>query len=156
MGHVDHAHHAEGDGQADGGQQQDRAQAEAEEHVFDKAVETDAALNGLDRLGSCGAQCCVFIVLGDAAQGVAGFLFQRAAEGVDGGHALITVTGLQVKQGQRRVDRVVHAAGLLAWLVLAQQGGGLAIHAVTDKTLHGGVALVAIGVAEVELRDHAA
>ena len=119
MGHVDHAHHAEGDGQADGGQQQDRAQAEAKEYVLDETVELDAALNGFNRLGGSAAQLGVFVVLGDAAQRVAGFLLKRTAEGVNGGHALIAVAGLQVEQGQRGVDRVADAAGPFGRLALA-------------------------------------
>ena len=34
MRHVDHAHHAEGDGEADGGQQQHRAEADPEDQMF--------------------------------------------------------------------------------------------------------------------------
>ena len=156
MGHVDHAHHAEGDGQADGGQQQDRAQAEAKEYVLDETVELDAALNGFNRLGGSAAQLGVFVVLGDAAQGVAGFLLKRTAEGIDGGHALIAVARLQVEQSQRGVDRVADAAGLFGRLVLAQQGGGLAVYTVTDKALYGVIALVAVGMGQVELSNHAA
>ena len=47
MGHVDHTHDTEGDGQADGGQQQHRAQAEAEEQCIGGLV---AGGTGVDTL----------------------------------------------------------------------------------------------------------
>ena len=39
MGHVDDAHYAEGDGEADGGKHQDRAEADAEVNRLKAAVE---------------------------------------------------------------------------------------------------------------------
>ncbi len=76
MGHVDHAHHAKGDGQTDGRQQQDRAQAQTEKQVFNEAVERDAALDRVECILRLGSQFRVGIVVGHVGQGVACFAFK--------------------------------------------------------------------------------
>ena len=51
MGHIDHAHQTEGNPQAEGGQQQDAAQAEAVEQVAEAVNQKLATLKtGQDRL----------------------------------------------------------------------------------------------------------
>ena len=48
MGHVDHAHHAKRDGKADGGQQQDRPEAEPGEQLPEKFPQIDPFLDRLE------------------------------------------------------------------------------------------------------------
>ena len=56
MRHVDDAHHAEGDGEADRGQQQDRAQADAVDHVLRRGDElAGGARSRSRRVGRGGA-----------------------------------------------------------------------------------------------------
>ena len=54
MGHVDDAHHAEGDGKADGGQQQDRAEGDAVPDVLRRVPESEFAVDGGKRGGGGG------------------------------------------------------------------------------------------------------
>ena len=51
VGHVDDAHDAEGDGEADGGEQQHRAERQPVPDVLDVADEAQAVLDGGDRGG---------------------------------------------------------------------------------------------------------
>ncbi len=55
MRHVDDAHHAEGDGEADGREQQHRTERQAVPEVLNGAHKCEIALDGLDRGGSGGA-----------------------------------------------------------------------------------------------------
>src|SRR5690606_2221386 len=82
VGHVDHAHDAEGNGQADGRQQQDGAQARAEGEVLDEAVDADATGDGPQRrLGRLAQFGRGIRVAGQRGQGVARLLLQRAMQG---------------------------------------------------------------------------
>ena len=51
MSHVDHAHDAEGDREADRGKQQDRSEAEPLENAANGAKEDQPILNGRQRFG---------------------------------------------------------------------------------------------------------
>jgi len=54
VSHVDDAHDAKGDGEADGGEDQDRAQAETEEQCLDETVELNPAIDRPQRLAGGG------------------------------------------------------------------------------------------------------
>ena len=51
MRHVDHAHDAEGDGKADGGEQQDRAERKAVPGILHRIPDGETVLNGRDGVG---------------------------------------------------------------------------------------------------------
>ena len=53
VGHVNHAHHPEGDGQADGRQQEYRAEAQAEEHCVSGLERADAGIDLFQGLFQC-------------------------------------------------------------------------------------------------------
>ena len=68
MRHVDDAHHAEGDGEADGGQQQHRAQADAEDDVLGCGHDAEMALDRRRRRVAAATRTLSGAVAGSAAR----------------------------------------------------------------------------------------
>ena len=109
VGHVDHAHDAEGDGQPDGGQQQHRAQAEAEENGVGGFVAFGALIDFL--------QCAVGgVAFGGGvalrqtvAQHIAHRRLQAAGHRVDGVQALVKLAVGVAQHGdvQGRIDHAL-------------------------------------------------
>jgi hypothetical protein len=87
MGHVDHAHHAEGDGEPDGGQQQHRAERKPVPEVLNGAPQRQLALD----IGDCPrlrVLQCRRGVAGQRAQRRERILVAALAQHVDGGEAV--------------------------------------------------------------------
>ena len=65
MGHVDHAHDAERDRQADCDEHEHRSEAQAEEQHFDTFIETSGSIDALD--GGCGRRADLFVAFNEGA-----------------------------------------------------------------------------------------
>jgi hypothetical protein len=115
--HVDHAHHPEGDGEADGGQEEDRAQADALEQALDHAEEPLAALGRGHRRVKGGAE------LGRAV----------GRQGTLGAHELVQHIGRAVTAQ----DRGTFEAGLWRGALLEQESAAGPLEGAAD----GGVLL---------------
>ncbi|MNP54549.1 hypothetical protein D3C76_1491140 [compost metagenome] len=110
MGHVDHPEQAEGDGQAERGQQQDRAQRQATEGLAEQFADQQLALD-LGQAGfGRGAYGRVALGVGlqqgfeaGAGQRVTGF-----AEQANGGQAYCRFAGAQLQVGQGQAEGGVH------------------------------------------------
>ena len=53
MRHVDHPHHAEGDGETNGGEQQHRSLRQAEQQIVAEVVQVDEVVDGVEPLSRC-------------------------------------------------------------------------------------------------------
>ena len=109
VGHVDHAHDAEGDGQADGGQQQHRAQAQAEKNGVGGFVALGALVDFIQRALRGVAFGGGVALRQPVAQHVAHRRLQAAGHRVDGVQTLVELAGRVTQHGdvQGRVDHAL-------------------------------------------------
>ncbi len=153
MGHVDDPHDAEGDGQTDGRQQQDRAQRQAVPEVLQDIPQRQRALDDADRLvgrgehrrgrrrRQAGEQRQRVLVAAVADDGDGGELvrFARPAHGEDDGGARLFLHALDVRVllgGDRLFER--------------RQGGGVAV---AEHGFRRGHALGRIGGHQLQLAE---
>ncbi len=149
VGHVDHAHDAEGDGQADGRQQQHRAQAQAEEDGVGGFIAGGAGVDGLERFFRRVAFGGGVGLRGAVAQHVLHRGFQAASHRVDGGQPGVQVAVRVAQHGdaQGGVDGVGHGGILFLGLAFAQGLDHRRVGA-ADQPLHRLAAAAAVRVGE--------
>ncbi len=100
MRHVDDAHHAEGDGQTNGGEQQHRAERQAVPGILHRGPQRQAALNGGGRArrSACNRRRLVSAQPGQQRQR---FLIAARLDGGDG-FELFEIGGIGLEQQDRR------------------------------------------------------
>ena len=94
MGHIDHAHHPEGNGQANGRQQQHRTQTQTEEQRIDLIIEGDLTFNTLHRSAGADADNGLIGGIGQRRQQVAHIGLQAGSEQVNGSDSQFRVGAL--------------------------------------------------------------
>src|SRR5690606_16720216 len=146
MGHVDHAHDAEGDRQPDRRQQQDRAESQTEEQIFHQAVEQDTRLDTVQRLLRGGTQLRILVAARQPGKGVAGPDFQRAAQRLDRAQTNIPVGALELGERYGGVDGALDQAGLFYLLALLQQVDAVTVDTVANEAAHRLVPRLWLGV----------
>ena len=117
--HVDHAHDAEGDGKADGGQQQHRAERNAVPGVLHRFPDREAVLDGADGGGGAGRDRRRESA-GMAGQKPERVLIAALADDLDGGE-LVRVAGFVAGQDDRGAR--LRERPLDARVLLLRQGG---------------------------------
>ena len=126
MRHVDDAHHAEGDGEADRGEQQDAAEADPLEEVLQQADEEELPLargeRGVRRL----AQLLVGVGgAGELAEQAAHLRVGRAGEALHRGDALLLGAGVELDGDEAGLHRLLDLGVALGGERLLERGGGL-------------------------------
>ncbi len=99
MGHIDHAHNAEGDGKPDGGQGEHRSQAETEKQRLDGAVHLQFEIDAVEYRFRGGEDLRVVRFLLQTGEGVACLGFQIAVQLFDGASNDFRITALQFGHG---------------------------------------------------------
>ena len=111
MRHVDDAHDAEGHGQADRGQHENRAQAQAEERRLHELEEPDAALDAVQRPLRRDARRLVERGIGSERVELRPDVgADVAADGFDGREPCRRIAAVEVQRRDRHRDRRPHAA----------------------------------------------
>src|SRR5690606_21044066 len=152
MCHVDHAHDAKGDGEADGGQYQHRAEAQAKEGGFESGVKRAFAINALERRGGDFHYLTVRLVIDQAGQAVVDIVAQLAIKALHRRKANVGIDIVKVVQCQRDLHLFDNVVVLFAGKLLAQQVGGICINVLAQlldrAQTHAGVRIIKVEAGE--------
>ncbi len=158
MRHVDHAHHAERDRQADRNQHEHRPEAQPEEQRLRGAIYRQRAIDARDCRRRSRAYGCISldeaairVFLEKSREPVADLLTRTASQRLDGRDPLSGVRSVERQEREAQFDLAFHAAiGLSPGAFLEQRRGGI-----VERPQHFGDRVQpdrGVGVGEIEPR----
>jgi hypothetical protein len=159
--HVDHAHDAEGHRQANAGQHQHRAQAEAEKQCLDAGIKAapvphvgDGRRGRATYLGIRIGLTDILAHAGHRAEPREDLVVHAGSKASDSGDAQLRIGIAEVGDGQRVGHGIADRGVLLRRGVLAQQCSGVIVQ-VVGQLLHRGEAQRGVHARQLPLRDRA-